>query len=97
MKFASVFVRSVAVESGRDTTGGFRTRTFRTTTRHVMTSWLCGLTIIFSGAFTTQAQTVPQVGEPYPDFVLPSIDDQRPIRLSDLRGKKVLLIHFASW
>lgn len=36
-------------------------------------------------------------GEPYPDFVLPEISDRRPIALSDFRGKKVLLIQFASW
>ena len=35
--------------------------------------------------------------EPHPDFVLPSIEDNKPIRLSDYRGKKVLLLHFASW
>ena len=39
----------------------------------------------------------PTVGEPHPDFVLPSIADGTPIRLSDYRGKKVLLVHFASW
>lgn len=39
----------------------------------------------------------PAVGRAHPDFVLPSIDDGAPIRLSDFRGKKVLLLHFASW
>jgi len=38
-----------------------------------------------------------KVGMPHPDFILPSIDDGKPIQLSDLRGKKVLLMHFASW
>jgi hypothetical protein len=36
------------------------------------------------------------VGEAYPDFVLPALDG-KDVRLSDHRGKKVLLIHFASW
>jgi len=39
----------------------------------------------------------PRVGEPHPDFMLPAIDDRRPIRLSDYRGKKILLLQFASW
>jgi len=36
------------------------------------------------------------VGQMYPDFYLPTLDGRRG-RLSDYRGKKVLLIHFASW
>ena len=36
------------------------------------------------------------VGEMYPDFRLPSLDGGFK-RLSDYRGKKVLLLHFASW
>lgn len=39
----------------------------------------------------------PRVGEPHPDFVLPSIADGRPVSLSQFRGQKVLLINFASW
>ena len=36
------------------------------------------------------------VGEMYPDFVLPTIDGKEA-RLSDFRGKKVFLFNFASW
>jgi hypothetical protein len=39
----------------------------------------------------------PKVGQAHPDFILPSIEDGKPIQLSSLRGKKVLLMHFASW
>ena len=39
----------------------------------------------------------PEVGRRHPDFTLPTIDDRRPVSLSDYRGKKVLLIQFASW
>ena len=35
-------------------------------------------------------------GQVYPDFYLPKRDGGFG-RLSDFRGKKVLLIHFASW
>ena len=39
----------------------------------------------------------PVVGQPHPDFVLPSVRDRAPIRLSAFRGKKLLLLHLASW
>jgi hypothetical protein len=39
----------------------------------------------------------PRVGEPHADFTLPNIVDRTPVSLSQFRGKKVLLIHFASW
>ena len=37
-----------------------------------------------------------QIGKPHPDFVLPKIDGGLGT-LSDYRGKKVLIINFASW
>ena len=37
-----------------------------------------------------------QQGEMYPDFMLPTVDGESA-RLSDYRGKKILLFHFASW
>lgn len=39
----------------------------------------------------------PQVGQSHADFSLPDINSGQMRRLSDFRGKKVLLIHFASW
>ncbi len=39
----------------------------------------------------------PRLGQPHPDFTLPSIADRTPVSLSQFRGRKVLLIHFASW
>ena len=37
-----------------------------------------------------------EVGDLYPDFLLPDLDGKFG-RLSDFRGSKVLLIQFASW
>ena len=37
-----------------------------------------------------------EVGQQYPDILLPDLDGGYG-KLSDYRGKKVLLIHFASW
>ena len=39
----------------------------------------------------------PEVGKPHPDVILQTIEHDRAISLSQFRGKKVLLIHFASW
>ncbi len=39
----------------------------------------------------------PVVGEPHPQLILPNIESQQAVSLAQFRGKKVLLIHFASW
>jgi hypothetical protein len=38
-----------------------------------------------------------EIGQRHGDFTLPDIRTGKPVSLSDFRGKKVLLIHFASW
>ena len=53
--------------------------------------WACGLLM------GQAVQYAPVVGQAHSDFELPSIQDGKPLRLSGLRGKKVLLMHFASW
>jgi hypothetical protein len=39
----------------------------------------------------------PKVGARHAEFTLPDIQTGKPVSLADFRGKKVLLIHFASW
>ncbi len=39
----------------------------------------------------------PKVGKYHPQIVLPTIEHDRVLALSSFRGKKVLLVHFASW
>ena len=56
----------------------------------------CGM-ILGSTARASAASYAPKVGETHPDFTLPRIDDGAPVSLSNFRGKKVLLIQFASW
>lgn len=46
-------------------------------------------------ALAGPAQT--EIGQPFPDLVFPTVDGQQTVRLSDHRGKRVLLIEFASW
>ena len=44
------------------------------------------------------AQQVPfVVGQPLPELRLPTIDGQQTIDLAQFRGKRLLLIEFASW
>jgi hypothetical protein len=38
-----------------------------------------------------------EVGQVFPRVVLPSLDGKRTLALSEFRGKKVILIEFASW
>jgi peroxiredoxin len=53
--------------------------------------------ILGSNSRASAASYAPKVGEKHPDFTLPRIGDGAPVSLSDFRGKKVLLIQFASW
>ena len=55
--------------------------------------WMLVPSAIFAGESPTIGTNV---GQMYPDFRLPKLDGTFG-RLSDYRGKKVLLIHFASW
>jgi hypothetical protein len=43
------------------------------------------------------ANYAPKVGQRHPDFTLANIETGKPVSLADYRGKKVLLIVFASW
>jgi len=56
----------------------------------------CGM-ILGSTSRVSAASYAPKVGERHPDFTLPAIGDRTPVTLSNFRGKKVLLIQFASW
>ena len=56
----------------------------------------CGM-MLGSNSAASAATYTPKVGERHPDFTLPAIDNRTPTSLSSFRGKKVLLIQFASW
>lgn len=58
----------------------------------IIMGWACLMAAdASSGAYT------PRVGEMHPDIVLPSLEDREPVSLSQFRGRKVLLVHMASW
>jgi hypothetical protein len=54
-------------------------------------------TVLGSTSRAWASSYAPKVGERHPDFTLPTIGDRTPTSLSSFRGKKVLLIQFASW
>ena len=59
---------------------------------------LSALAVLAATPFITAAAGPnPKPGQPHPDFIFPTIDDRRPMTLSQFRGQKVLLIEFASW
>lgn len=54
--------------------------------------------VALAGAPDSSAEPYrPEVGEYHPQIVLPTIEHDRVLALSSFRGKKVLLVHFASW
>ena len=58
---------------------------------------LLGAAPAILGAAPALAAPPLEVGQPFPDLVLPALDDGRPLSIGDLRGKKVVLLVFASW
>jgi hypothetical protein len=50
-----------------------------------------------SGAGPTESRVGTAVGEVHPQIVLPDLERRRGWALSQFRGKKVLLVQFASW
>jgi len=60
--------------------------------------WLVsGRTLRFVPDDQVALDTVVKVGDLVPDFVLPSITDDRMVSFSSFRGKRVLLFLWASW
>lgn len=59
-----------------------------------MPSRCLALLAILLGAGLSSAQ---EVGQVHPGVRLPTIDGERTVSLEQFRGKKVLLIEFASW
>ncbi|MEM7584369.1 MAG: hypothetical protein AAF560_13355 [Acidobacteriota bacterium] len=38
-----------------------------------------------------------EVGKPFPEIILPSLDDGKPVSLGSFRGRKLVLHVWASW
>jgi hypothetical protein len=50
-----------------------------------------------SAGSAQRLRTGTNIGELHPPIVLPSLDGKRTLSLAQFRGKKVLLVQFASW
>ena len=57
---------------------------------------LCSAVLSNDAGSNDAVETGMRAGQRHPDFQLPTLDGGLA-RLSDYRGKKVVLIHFASW
>ena len=58
---------------------------------------LAAMAISLGEALAKPSSTGFKIGEPFPDLVLPSLEDGKPLSLVRFRGQKVILHIFASW
>ncbi len=56
-----------------------------------LVGWLC------QGSTVMAATYPPPIGTEHPQIVLPTLEHDSAVAISSYRGKKVLLVHFASW
>jgi hypothetical protein len=67
---------------------------------HWISTRLALVTVLLAGAppLSLKAQEVAvRVGQPFPTLVLPALADGSPLSIERFRGRKVLLLQFASW
>ena len=55
------------------------------------------ISLLLGGTAALAQDYKPVVGEPHPPVVFKTIQHDRVVSLSDYRGKKVVLVNFASW
>ena len=53
--------------------------------------------ILFGPPAQAEAEYRLQVGQPHAEFVLPRIDNGKPVSLSQFRGKKVVLVAWSPY
>jgi hypothetical protein len=67
---------------------------------------LCAASLLLAVDFTTLSSSLPtvnasgggvEVRQQYPDVVLPALDGSGPLSVSHFRGRKIILLQFASW
>ena len=63
---------------------------------HELLPFILSATLLAANASVGRAQKIA-VGEPAPDFTVPSLDGKTTYRLSDFRGHRVLIFTWASW
>jgi len=51
----------------------------------------------FSATSARAGEYAPVIGQYHPQIILPTVEHDREVALSSYLGRKVLLVHFASW
>ena len=70
----------------------------KVTQPHFLTKLLPAATLACAVTVAPAAPSLPfEVGAPFPDIVLPSLEDGRPTTVADFAGRKLALHVFASW
>jgi len=60
--------------------------------------FLTALAVLATIAVAVRAQPPAiRVGEAFPALVFPSLDDGKPMSITDFHGSKTVLVVFASW
>ena len=77
--------------------GYYGQRGNRDTMKRVKSRMLGFLAPLLPLATTIGAPVGLEVGQPFPDLLLPALDGGRPTSLADFKGKPVVLHLFASW
>ncbi len=62
----------------------------------MVSKWILAATVLFPLAAPAAAPRF-RVGEPVPDVYLPTMKSGELRSLASFAGRKVLLLHFASW
>ena len=66
--------------------------------RQLLTSIALGSVAMFSTPLSASAQGEGlQVGDRFPEIVLPSLQDGAPLSIASFRGRKLVLHVWASW
>ena len=66
--------------------------------KQLLTSLALGSVAMFSAPLSTSAQEEGlQVGDRFPEIVLPSLEDGTPLSVASFRGRKLILHVWASW
>ena len=64
---------------------------------HPLSGFLLLALLLVAGSPVAGAAQALIIGEPAPDFTVASVDGRSTIRLSDFRGRRVLIFTWATW
>ncbi len=63
-----------------------------------MQAIISGAALLAISGMAAQAEPPKiELGKPFPDLLLPSMEDGSPTSIADFRGRKLILHVFASW